>query len=109
MLPLLFLGVAAMTLSLNLNGYVKDTHSPIFVKSLAQFARPVSLASCTVLCVTESCSLKLSVSMQGGLFAADSKYYGWLIPTILHSLIISVINKLYSSVAEKCTELENHR
>ena len=43
MLPLLSVGVAVMTLSLNLNGYVKDPHSPIFVPQLAKFAKPVSL------------------------------------------------------------------
>ena len=42
MLPLLSVGVAVMTLSLNLNGYVKDPHSPIFVAQLAKFAKPVS-------------------------------------------------------------------
>ena len=44
MLPLLLVGVAAMTLSLNLNGYVKDPHSPIFVAQLAKFAKPVKMA-----------------------------------------------------------------
>ena len=43
MLPLLSLGVLAMMLSLNLNGYVKDIHSPIYVETLAKFAQPVSL------------------------------------------------------------------
>ena len=42
MLPLLALGVGMMTLSLNLNGYVKSTESPIYVEFLAQFAQPVS-------------------------------------------------------------------
>ena len=42
MLPLLSLGVATMTLSLNLNGYVKSTGSLIYVESLAKYAQPVS-------------------------------------------------------------------
>lgn len=42
MIPLLLLGVGAMTLSLNLNGYVKHTDSPIYVESLVQFSKPVS-------------------------------------------------------------------
>ena len=42
MLPLLAVGVAIMTLSLNLNGYVKSTDSPIYVKVIASFAQPVS-------------------------------------------------------------------
>lgn len=42
MLPLLSAGVAVMTLSLNLNGYVKSTDSPIYVEALARFAQPVS-------------------------------------------------------------------
>ena len=48
MLPLLSLGVLAMTLSLNLNGYVKDIHSPIYVETLAKFAQPVSSYSSSV-------------------------------------------------------------
>jgi hypothetical protein len=51
MLPLLSVGVAVMTLSLNLNGYVKDPHSPIFVPQLAKFAKPVSLYV-YVVCIT---------------------------------------------------------
>ena len=42
MLPLLSVGVAVMTLSLNLNGYVKSTGSPIYVEAFAKFAQPVS-------------------------------------------------------------------
>ena len=42
MLPLLSVGVGVMTLSLNLNGYVKNTESPIYVEFLATFAQPVS-------------------------------------------------------------------
>lgn len=41
MLPLLLVGVAFMTLSLNLNGYVCSSSSPIYVHWLAQFAQPV--------------------------------------------------------------------
>ena len=42
MLPLLSLGVGVMTLSLNLNGYVKHRDSPIYVAYLATYAQPVS-------------------------------------------------------------------
>lgn len=41
MVPLLALGVGVMTLSLNLNGYVKSIESPIYVASLAKYAQPV--------------------------------------------------------------------
>ena len=41
MVPLLSGGVAVMTLSLNLNGYVQDKGSPIYIERLAQFAQPV--------------------------------------------------------------------
>ena len=41
-LPFLCLGVVIMTLSLNLNGYVKDTKSFIYVETLAKYAKPVS-------------------------------------------------------------------
>lgn len=85
MLPLLVLGVAIMTLSLNLNGYVKNTESPIYIEWLAAYAQP------------------------GGLFAGDSPYFLWLVPTLAHSIVVSAINQLYSTVAEKCTNLENHR
>ena len=43
MLPLLSLGVATMTLSLNLNGYVKNTKSPIYVEYLARYGQSVSI------------------------------------------------------------------
>jgi hypothetical protein len=39
----LLIAVAAMLCSLNLNGYIKDKHSPIYVSSLAYFAEPVSM------------------------------------------------------------------
>ena len=42
MVPLLCGGVVVMTLSLNLNGYVQDKASPIYVGWLAQYAEPVS-------------------------------------------------------------------
>ena len=51
----------------------------------------------------------LLFELQGGLFAADSPYYLWLVPTLAHSIIVSIINQVYSKVAEKCTDLENHR
>ena len=41
MLPLLFVGVCVMALSLNLNGYIKDKNSPIYVASLSKYAAPV--------------------------------------------------------------------
>ena len=105
MLPLLSVGVLAMTLSLNLNGYVKDKHSPIYVEYLASFAKPVCISSeFSLFCSSQSISL-----VQGGLFAPDSPYFGWLVPTVLHSIIIASINWLYGLIAEKCTELENHR
>lgn len=43
MVPLLFVGVLVMMLSLNLNGYVKDPDSPIYAKELAEYAKPVCL------------------------------------------------------------------
>lgn len=49
MLPLLSLGVCIMTLSLNLNGYVKNTESPIYVERLAKFAKPVSQLPCSII------------------------------------------------------------
>ena len=46
---------------------------------------------------------------QGGWFAADSPYYGWLVPTVLHSVAIAVLNKVYRSIAVWSTDYENHR
>ena len=43
------------------------------------------------------------------MFSGDSPYYGWLVPTIAHSVIVSAINMLYSYVAGISTDLENHR
>lgn len=96
-----------MTLSLNLNGYVKSTDSPIYVEALARFAQPVSFTEKRLSYVENSpCVMPL---MQGGLFAGDSPYFLWLVPTIGHSICVSIINLVYSKVAEKCTDLENHR
>ena len=56
MLPLLAGGVAIMTLSLNLNGYVQNKNSPIYVARLAQYAAPVSVGgSGGVGVVTQCC------------------------------------------------------
>ena len=41
-IPILLLGVLVMILSLNLNGYIKDKNSPIYISYLATFAEPVS-------------------------------------------------------------------
>ena len=43
-LPFLAIGVGAMTLSLNFNGYIKHKESPIYFASLSRFAEPVSIA-----------------------------------------------------------------
>ncbi|XP_048585783.1 anoctamin-8 [Nematostella vectensis] len=84
-LPVLLLAVGAMLCSLNLNGYIKDKESPVYIAVLTHFAQP------------------------GQIFAADSEYYGWMIPTIGHSLVINMLNKLYRTVAQFCTDMENHR
>ncbi|XP_065883003.1 anoctamin-10-like isoform X2 [Dysidea avara] len=84
-IPILLLGVLTMILSLNLNGYIIDKNSPIYVSYLAQFAEP------------------------GGWFAQDSPYFGYMLPVIGHSLVIFVINQLYSKIAQRCTDNENHR
>lgn len=44
-LPMLIIAVAAMLCSLNLNGYIKDKDSPIYLSSLARYAEPVSAYS----------------------------------------------------------------
>eukprot|EP00794_Sanderia_malayensis_P011886 gene11886-13118_t len=84
-LPFLALAVGAMILSLNFNGYVKDKHSPIYLATLARFSEP------------------------GHLFAGDSPYYGWMVPTITHSVVINILNRIYRNVATFCTDFENHR
>ncbi|XP_075241004.1 anoctamin-10-like [Convolutriloba macropyga] len=83
--PMLLLAVKAMLLSLNLNGYIKDHHSIFYVKSLCQYAEP------------------------GAIFAQDNPYYGWMVPTLLHSVIILVLNTIYRSIAVWCTDFENHK
>ncbi|XP_063728669.1 anoctamin-8-like [Symsagittifera roscoffensis] len=83
--PMLLLAVKAMLLSLNLNGYIKDHHSIIYVKSLCQYAEP------------------------GAIFAQDNPYYGWMVPTLLHSVIILILNTIYRSIAVWCTDFENHK
>ena len=42
-MPMLLVAVGAMLCSLNLNGYIKDKHSPIYVAALAYYAEPVSI------------------------------------------------------------------
>lgn len=84
-LPFLLVAVGAMILSLNFNGYVKDKESPIYLGTLARFSEP------------------------GHLFAGDSPYYGWMVPTITHSVVINILNKIYRNVATTCTDFENHR
>lgn len=43
------------------------------------------------------------------MFAGDSPYYLWLVPTLGHSIVVFMVNQLYSEVARKCTDWENHR
>ena len=53
MQPMLLIAVCAMLLSLNLNGYIKDIHSPVHIATLAKFAEPVGLSLvCVCGCVT---------------------------------------------------------
>jgi hypothetical protein len=47
-LPMLLVAVGAMLCSLNLNGYIKDKQSPIYVASLAYYAEPVSILQCQI-------------------------------------------------------------
>ncbi|KAK3710543.1 hypothetical protein QZH41_009363 [Actinostola sp. cb2023] len=84
-LPVLSIAVGAMLCSLNLNGYIRDKQSPVYFEVLSRFAQP------------------------GQIFAADNKYYGWMIPTVGHSVVINLLNTLYRTVAHFCTDLENHR
>jgi len=42
-LPFLGLGVGAMVLSLNLNGYIHDKESPFYFATLSKFAEPVGI------------------------------------------------------------------
>lgn len=51
----------------------------------------------------------LVLLIQGGLFAANSPYYGWVIPAVGHTVAIGTLNSIYKTVAEKCTDYENHR
>ncbi|XP_065183783.1 anoctamin-8-like [Sycon ciliatum] len=85
MLPMLGIALGAMCLSLNLNNYIRDEESPLYIGTLAVFAQP------------------------GGIFAGDSPYYGYLVPTIAHSVVISILNTVYRSIAFRSTNFENHR
>ena len=62
-----------------------------------------------VLKTIQVCSSRVLPFLQGSLFASDSPYYLWLVPILAHTIIVSIINLVYSKVAEKCTDLENHR
>lgn len=83
--PMLLLAVKAMLLSLNLNGYIKDHHSIFYVHFLCQYAEP------------------------GAIFAQDSPYSLWIVPTLMHSVVIFILGSIYRHIAVWCTDFENHR
>ena len=83
--PMLMLAVKAMLLSLNLNGYIKDPDSIFYVHFLCQYAEP------------------------GAIFAQDSPYNLWIVPTLMHSLMIFILGSIYRHIAVWCTDFENHR
>ena len=69
MLPLLGAGLGVMTLSLNLNGYVKNKASPIYVASLAKYAQPVrSVCVCVCVCVCMCVCVRACVCMHACVY-----------------------------------------
>lgn len=90
----------AMICSLNLQGYVHPPNSnmaegletrssPFYIKALARFAKP------------------------GHVFDPDGggPLGGWLslVPTLLHVIVIGLLNATFRRIAERLTEWENHR
>lgn len=90
----------AMICSLNLQGYVhppgsadaeglETLRSPFYIRRLARFAKP------------------------GHVFDPDGggPLGGWLslVPTLLHVVVIGLLNAAFRRVAEQLTEFENHR
>jgi len=73
-----------MVLSLNLQGYIKSHESWIYIEHFSHFSDP------------------------GALFDPKSQIM-WLCPCLVHSIFILILNTIYSTIAEKLTEWENHR
>ena len=68
---------------LNMQGYVDSPNSPVMFPPLAALARP------------------------GAIFDPSGSLA--LAPVILYSMTIMLVNKVYRRIAEKLTDLENHR
>lgn len=82
-LPILFLTFVVLMLSLNMRGFVIPEHETIFVKSLSDLAGP------------------------GQIFDKTTKKI--LLPTILHVILVSLLNKSYKAVSEWSSKHEFHR
>uniref|UniRef100_A0A0G4HHW7 Anoctamin transmembrane domain-containing protein n=1 Tax=Chromera velia CCMP2878 TaxID=1169474 RepID=A0A0G4HHW7_9ALVE len=87
LLTLFLLGivVVVMMLSLNMQGYIRNTKSFAYIPALSRLATPGT-----------------------GLFAQDSYIFG-MIPVTLHVVIIQSMNLGYRWVAARLTEWENYR
>ena len=88
---MLSLAFGAMLLSLNLQGYIAHSHTnPFHLHFIAQFAEPGHLFDPTG--------------------DGDPYLYGYitLLPTVLHAIMIQVLNAQYKKVATWLTEKELH-
>eukprot|EP00004_Rigifila_ramosa_P016078 TRINITY_DN3783_c0_g1_i1.p1 TRINITY_DN3783_c0_g1~~TRINITY_DN3783_c0_g1_i1.p1 ORF type:complete len:673 (-),score=170.04 TRINITY_DN3783_c0_g1_i1:58-2076(-) len=72
-----------MFLSLNLQGYIRDSESPVHVAFLSKYSDP------------------------GAIFDPEGNFF--FVPTIIHAIIIFVMNQTYRHVATWLTHNENHR
>lgn len=81
----LVVAFCVMVCSFNLQGYMSDVESPFHVPVIHQFSNP------------------------GSIFDPNGNPIIALIPVVLHSFGILMLNMLYRSIAEWLTEIENHR
>lgn len=82
-LPILSLTFFVLVISLNLRGFVDPKHSGIYLETFSK------------------------LSWEGGIF--DKKSNRMLLPTILHVVVIVILNKLYKSISEWTSQQENHK
>lgn len=98
---MLVVSFGVMILSLNLQGYIHNPRSlsaegmerfgsPFYVEMIASWAEPLALFDPTG--------------------AGDTWCFGYItfVPVILHSMMILLLNSIYSTVADFLTALENH-
>jgi Calcium-activated chloride channel len=99
-LIMLSIAILVMFMSLNLQGYIRPADGVVYVHALSRFA-------------TKGAIFSNHFRPDGFLMLqSDSHWlggYGWLVPIILHSLVVFALNKCYQVIAIQLNDWENHR